>query len=172
MTKRKRGKSKKGLGNGPDAGVILRIFREGGKPLSEKDLQREIGLPNALKQDMHEVLKALEAEGKLIRVQKGWGLVESMRLITGVLEISRSGVGYVLPADTRRKDIFIHPKDIGDAWHGTGWWSPSPASARKKITKAGWPASSNAGVKTLPCRVVKRMARTFFCAAPPTPATA
>ena len=80
MTKRKRGKSKKGLGNGPDAGTVLRLFREGGKPLSEKDLQREIGLPNALKQDLHEVLKALEAEGKLIRVQKGWGLVESMRM--------------------------------------------------------------------------------------------
>ena len=166
MTKRKRGKSNKGLGNGPDAGVVLRIFREGGKPLSEKDLQREIGLPNALKQDLHEVLKALEAEGKLIRVQKGWGLVESMRLITGVLEISRSGVGYVLPDDKRRKDIFIHPKDIGDAWHGDRVVVAITRERKEKNHEGRVARIIERGVKTLPCRVVKRMAQDLFLCRP------
>jgi len=166
MTKRKRGKSNKGLGNGPDAGVVLRIFREGGKPLSEKDLQREIGLPNALKQDLHEVLKALEAEGKLIRVQKGWGLVESMRLITGVLEISRSGVGYVLPDDKRRKDIFIHPKDIGDAWHGDRVVAAITRERKEKNHEGRVARIIERGVKTLPCRVVKRMAQDLFLCRP------
>jgi ribonuclease R len=166
MTKRKRGKSNKGLGNGPDAGVVLRIFREGGKPLSEKDLQREIGLPNALKQDLHEVLKALEADGKLIRVQKGWGLVESMRLITGVLEISRSGVGYVLPDDKRRKDIFIHPKDIGDAWHGDRVVVAITRERKEKNHEGRVARIIERGVKTLPCRVVKRMAQDLFLCRP------
>ena len=166
MTKRKRGKSKKGLGNGPDAGTVLRLFREGGKPLSEKDLQREIGLPNALKQDLHEVLKALEAEGKLIRVQKGWGLVESMRLITGVLEISRSGVGYVLPDDKRRKDIFIHPKDIGDAWHGDRVVVAITRERKEKNHEGRVARIIERGVKTLPCRVVKRMAQDLFLCRP------
>ena len=166
MTKRKRGKSNKGLGNGPDAGVVLRLFREGGKPLSEKDLQREIGLPNALKQDLHEVLKALEAEGKLIRVQKGWGLVESMRLITGVLEISRSGVGYVLPDDKRRKDIFIHPKDIGDAWHGDRVVAAITRERKEKNHEGRVARIIERGVKTLPCRVVKRMAQDLFLCRP------
>lgn len=166
MTKRKRGKSKKGLGGGPDAGAVLRIFRDGGKPLSEKDLQREIGLPNALKQDLHDVLKALEDEGKLIRVQKGWGLVESMRLVTGVLEISRSGVGYVLPDDKRRKDIFIHPKDIGDAWHGDRVVVAITRERKEKNHEGRVARIIERGVKTLPCRVVKRMAPDLFLCRP------
>ena len=117
-TKRKKKDAKKVQGGGIDAAAVARVFRESGKPLGEKDLLRQLGAPRA---KMHEVLAALDElleAGKIIRVRRGFGLVESMHLVTGTLEISRSGVGYVLPEDKRRKDIFIHPKDLGDAWHG------------------------------------------------------
>ena len=38
--------------------------------------------------------------------------------MTGRLEIQRSGVGFVILEDKRRKDIFISPSNLGDAWHG------------------------------------------------------
>lgn len=42
----------------------------------------------------------------------------AMNLVTGRLEVTRSGMGFVIPDDVRRKDIFIHQKNLEGAWHG------------------------------------------------------
>ena len=77
-TKRKKKDAKKAPGTGIDAAAVARVFRESGKPLGEKDLLRQLGAPRA---KMHEVLAALDElleAGKIIRVRRGFGLVESM----------------------------------------------------------------------------------------------
>jgi ribonuclease R len=165
-SKRKKGRPGKGRGAGLDAAAVLRIFRESGKPLSDKEVARSLqGIPFKF-HDLRHMLEGLREAGKLIRVQKGWGLVESMRLVTGVLEISRSGVGYVVPDDKRRKDIFIHPKDIGDAWHGDRVVAAVTRERKDKNHEGRVARVIERGIKTLPCRVVKRMAPDLFLCRP------
>ena len=79
MTKRKRSQPKKGGAGGLDAAAVLRVFRDGGKPLAEREVLRALSATKAKKQELHDILRALEDSGKLIRVKKGYGLVESMR---------------------------------------------------------------------------------------------
>lgn len=164
--RRKRGKSPKGQGAGLDAAAVLRIFRESGKPLSDKEVARGLTGVSFKFHDLRHMLEDLRDAGKLIRVQNGWGLVESMRLVTGVLEISRSGVGYVIPDDKRRKDIFIHPKDIGDAWHGDRVAAAVTRERKDKNHEGRVARVIERGVKTLPCRVVKRLAKDLFLCQP------
>ncbi|WP_029459946.1 ribonuclease R [Solidesulfovibrio alcoholivorans] len=164
--RRRRGKSPKGQGATLDAAVVLRIFRESGKPLSDKEVAQ--GLKGIVFKfhDLRHLLEDLREAGKLIRVQKGWGLVESMRLVTGVLEISRSGVGYVIPDDKRRKDIFIHPKDIGNAWHGDRVAVAVTRERKDKNHEGRVARVIERGVSQLPCRVVKRLAVDLFLCRP------
>jgi ribonuclease R len=166
MTKRKRSQQKKGHGGGLDAAVVLRIFRDSGKPLSEKEILLDPSVGKDRKQELHDILHRLEDGGKLIRVKQGFGLVESMRLVSGTLEISRSGVGYVLPDDKRRKDIFIHPKDIGDAWHGDRVVAAITRERKEKNHEGRVARVIERGLTNLPCRVVKRMAPDLFLCRP------
>jgi ribonuclease R len=167
--KKKRGQAKKGHGPVLDAAAVVRVFRESGKPLSEKEVLRSLGHLHAQPHDVHRILDDLREAGKLIRVEKGWGLVESMRLVTGVLEISRSGVGYVLPEDKRRKDIFIHPKDIGDAWHGDRVVAAVTRERKDKNHEGRVARVIERGLTALPCRVIKRMAPDLFLCRPTDP---
>jgi ribonuclease R len=145
---------------------VLRVFRDSGKPLSEKDVAHHLGVSPASQNELRRICDDLQEAGKLIRVQKGWGLVESMRLVTGVLEISRSGVGYVLPEDKRRKDIFIHPKDIGDAWHGDRVVAAVTRERKDKNHEGRVARVIERGVTALPCRVVKRMSADLYLCRP------
>ncbi len=171
MTARKKRShaKKKGYVQGPDAAAVLRVFRESGKPLSEKEVSRLLGLPHAGLTELHRVLEDLREAGKLIRVKQGFGLVESMRLVTGVLEISRSGVGYVIPEDKRRKDIFIHPKDIGDAWHGDRVVAAVTRERKDKNHEGRVARVIERGVTALPCHVVKRMSADLYLCRPTDP---
>ncbi len=165
--RRRRGRSKKkGHGAGLDAAAVLRVFREGGKPLSDKEVLHGLEASNDRRQELRHILEDLEEAGKLIRVQKGWGLVESMRLITGVLEIARSGVGHVLPDDKRRKDIFIHPKDLGDAWHGDRVVAAITRERKNKNHEGRVARIIERGVSSLSCRVVKRMGTDLYLCRP------
>ncbi len=171
MTTRKKrgGRAVKKRGAGLDAASILRIFRESGKPLSDKEVARSLKGITFKFHDLRHMLEDLREAGKLIRVQKGWGLVESMRLVTGVLEISRSGVGYVIPDDKRRKDIFIHPKDIGDAWHGDRVAVAITRERKDKNHEGRVARVIERGVTSLPCRVVKCMTADLFLCRPTDP---
>ncbi len=65
-----------------------------------------------LKTLMHDLI----AEGILIRSGRLIGLADKLPLVRGRLEVQRSGVGFVIPQDKRRKDIFVSPDNFSDAW--------------------------------------------------------
>lgn len=96
---------------------ILRIFRKSAKPLTSKEIYLLLGKSKKLKKQAKRVLKELEEQGKILKTGKAFCLVEKLPLVKGVLEIQSSGVGFVIPEDKRRKDIFIHPNNFEDAWH-------------------------------------------------------
>jgi ribonuclease R len=96
---------------------ILKLFREAGKPMSRREVASHLGLSKQ-QRIVRGLLDDLVSHGKLIRIGKGYGLVEKMPLLAGTLEIQRSGVGFVIPEDKRRKDVFISKSNLGGAWHG------------------------------------------------------
>jgi ribonuclease R len=97
---------------------LMQAFRRARKPLGFGELMRALGLENRQRKELDEVLHALVTEGRLIQLKDSFGLAEQMQLVSGELEIQRSGVGFVLPEDSRRKDIFISTQDLGEARHG------------------------------------------------------
>jgi len=102
-----------------DPADVLKVFRESGRPLRKAGILKALGVAKANRKRVREVLNELLDQGKVIHTKGGaFGLTESMRLVSGVLEVRRSGVGFVIPQDKRRKDIFISPANMGDAWHG------------------------------------------------------
>jgi ribonuclease R len=98
-------------------GDVLKLFRESGKPMSRREVASHLGLSKQ-QRAVRGLLDDLVSDGKLIRIGKAYGLVEKMPLLAGTLEIQRSGVGFVIPEDKRRKDVFISRSNLGGAWHG------------------------------------------------------
>ena len=98
--------------------LLLRLFKEVKRPLSRAEIIRQLRLKKKAKWIVKDLLAELVEQGKLIRIRRGYGLAESMHCVTGRLEIQRGGFGFVVPEDSRRKDIFINQRDIGEAWHG------------------------------------------------------
>ena len=98
---------------------LLDLFHKYSSPLALRDIHKTLKPSEAEKQSIRNMLGQLEENGKLINIGgKAYGLVEKMDLLRGSLEIQRSGVGFVRPQDRRRKDIFIPPHNIGEAWNG------------------------------------------------------
>ncbi|WP_147822171.1 ribonuclease R [Salidesulfovibrio onnuriiensis] len=97
---------------------LLRLFKDAKQPLSRAEIQRRMNLRKADKRPLKDLLRDLMQEGKLIRIRRAYGLAGAMNLVSGRLEMTRSGMGFVIPDDVRRSDIFIHQKNMGGAWHG------------------------------------------------------
>ncbi len=113
---RKKHKAQKGY----SANTLLKLFRKHSKPLTVKEIFEKLSPDKSDKQAIRNILADLVNRGKLISLGNGkaYGLTEKMQLVHGRLEIQRSGVGFVIPEDQRRKDIFIAPDQLNDAWPG------------------------------------------------------
>ncbi len=113
---KKKNKTQKGY----SANTILKLFRKHSKPLSVKEIFEKLSPDKTEKQAIRNILTDLVNNGKLISLGHGkaYGLTEKMQLVHGRLEIQKSGVGFVIPEDQRRKDIFIAPNQLNDAWPG------------------------------------------------------
>lgn len=112
MAKRKN----KGL---PDAKDVLRVFKQKKKPLTRAEVRQGLGMKKQAKNHVRGLINELVDQGKIIHLKRGaFGLVEGMGQVTGRLEVQRSGVGFVIPDDKQRNDVFISPNNFGQAWHG------------------------------------------------------
>ncbi len=100
--------------------ALLKLFNKSAKPLALKEISSQLNPSKAEKKQVNKILSDLVQEGKLISIGKGraYGLTSRMDLVQGTLQLQRSGVGFVLPKDRRRKDIFISPDNLGEAWDG------------------------------------------------------
>ncbi len=160
--RRKKGRAER-KGRGLDVQSVLRAFRDSGKPLSEKEIIGIVHIPGFLKNELYFILQDLIEAGKIIRIGKAYGLSDSMNMVTGRLEIQRSGVGFVIPEDKRRKDVFINPRDFGDAWHGDYVAAAITRVRKNKSNEGRIVRIIERGKKSLPCRVVKRMGGFLLC---------
>ncbi|BDQ37375.1 ribonuclease R [Pseudodesulfovibrio nedwellii] len=146
------------------AGVILKLFKEVQRPMSRAEVIRQLRLKKRDKHIIKDLLKDLVRQGKLIRIRRGYGLAESMHCITGRLEIQRQGFGFVIPEDSRRKDVFINQRDIGEAWHGDSVVVSVLGEPKKGRNAEGRIVRIlERGRKTLPAKVIKKMGDEWLC---------
>ena len=117
---------------GLDAEEVLGLMGKIRHPVRLDDLIRFLDLSRRDKKPLENLLDALQAEGRVIRLRGGkWVEASQARIVTGVLSIQRSGAGFVTPdavqdspedapkpvdGDKRNRvqsrlqpDIFIHP---------------------------------------------------------------
>jgi ribonuclease R len=165
-------RDKKRRGGGGEVAIdrnsVVRLFKERGKPLSLKDVLGGLKAHKLHKAQVMHILDSLVEAGRLIRIKEAWGLAESMNLVAGKLEIQRSGVGFVICDDKRRKDIFVNPRDLGDAWHGD---RVAVAITRQHGDKAEGRVARilERTSQTLPCRVERRLRQGMYLCRPTDP---
>ncbi len=147
-----------------DGRRLLQLYRSGTKPLGVGDILHALGLKKRHRGSLVELLESLVEQGKLIRTRGAYGLVERMNLVTGRLQVQRSGVGFVIPDDTRRKDIFISERNLGDAWHGDRVVAAVVRERRGKNHEGRIVRVLERGRTSLSVAVVKRVeAQVYLC---------
>ncbi|KNY28473.1 ribonuclease R [Pseudobacteroides cellulosolvens] len=95
--------------------IVLFMKEDAYKPLLFKELVTVLDVPASDISDFEEVIKELEEEGKIYKTRKDrYGVPERMSLITGRLQGSDRGFGFVIPDEEEAGDVFIS----GDSLHG------------------------------------------------------
>ncbi len=174
---RKNKKNKEKAADVLDAANVMRVFREARQPLKSMEVLRRAGARKDRKRDLKAVLRALLESGKIIRTKGGaYGLTESMSMVKGRLQVQRSGVGFVIPEDQRRKDIFVSRSNFGDAWHGDEVMvAVAPprggrdGSGRGKSPEGRIVRVLSRGTKVLPVRVERRLGPDLYLGFPTDP---
>jgi len=100
-----------------DHKTLLKLLREARHPLAPDDLVEALGLHRRKRGEVEDMLKDLVAEGKLIQLGRAYAPLERVNLITGKVQVQRSGVAFLIPDDPRRKDVFLG-QDTAGAWNG------------------------------------------------------
>lgn len=92
----------------PTPDEVLEYLRsKSGRPLKAKELARGLGVSQADYHDFKALLKRLEDEGTLYRVQRQrYAVPEKINLVVGRLQTIRSGAGFVVP-EAGRDDVYV-----------------------------------------------------------------
>ncbi|WP_027189059.1 ribonuclease R [Paucidesulfovibrio longus] len=165
----KKNKNKNPQGQVVDEKSVLAVFRQGARPLTQAEISRALQLYKRDRPVLRDVLHALLEKGRLIKTRGAYGLVDKMRLITGRLDVKRSGVGFVIPEDSRRKDLFVAEKDLGDAWDGDRVVAAVTRENRTKNNEGRIVRVLERGRKTLTARVSRHLGGGAYICRPTDP---
>ncbi len=89
---------------GLDAEEVLGLMGKIRHPVRLDDMIRFLDLSRRDKKPLENLLDALQAEGRVIRLRGGkWVEASQARIVTGVLSIQRSGAGFVTPTRCRTR---------------------------------------------------------------------
>ncbi len=99
---------------------IIKLFYYYNRPVSLRDIYKKFSPSPKEKNKIRQLLDRLEKDGKILPLARGraFGLVKKMELVEGRIELHPDGYAFLIPADKRRKDIYISRDNLGDAWHG------------------------------------------------------
>lgn len=146
---------------------ILKLFREVKHPIKMNDFYRYMHLSKRWRRDLEEMIEHLEKEGKIIRLRGGaWGLTKNLHLLTGKLQVQRSGVGFVVLDDKRRADIFVAPSAFGNAMHGDTVVVALLPGHRGKNQEGRIVRILERARDSITCRVVKKMGKAGYICRP------
>lgn len=99
--------------------ILKRLSGKNYAPSNVPELLRQLGLRANQQQELQGVLAALEKSGQIIRT-KGNRYIKSRDadLIPGVIQINRSGKGFLRPDETGAQEIVIAQNETSTALHG------------------------------------------------------
>jgi len=88
-------------------------------PLNAEDLISSLKFSGVELKAFWQALEELEKEGSIVKTRfQTYGLPEKMGLVSGRLQMTAKGFGFVLgPKDSQQKDLFIAPSDLNGAMH-------------------------------------------------------
>ncbi|WP_432735069.1 ribonuclease R [Maridesulfovibrio sp. FT414] len=166
MGRKKITKSKGGL----NPHEIMNIFKAGNKPLSAAEITKRLGLIKAQRKQVKDLLRGLVREGKIIKIGSAYGLVARMNMVTGKLQVQRSGAAFLIPDDSKLNDIFIQSKNLRDAWHGDRVTVAITSASRGSKKQEGRVVRVlERGRQVFPVRVVRPMGATALLCHPTDP---
>lgn len=163
-------KKKNKKGSVIDEKHIMRLLKAEDRPMSGGEVQKKLGLTKRHRKLVKNILIDLVKQGKIIKVKSGYGLPGRMNMVTGRLQVQRSGVAFVLPEDKRRGDIFVHAKNIREAWHGDRVTVAVTSEKRGSRNAEGRVVRVlERGKQVFPARIVRPMGSTALLCHPTDP---
>lgn len=88
-------------------------------PLTARDLARSLGVGTDAYRGFRRRLKAMERDGDVIRQRKGrYAVPGSFEIVTGVVDVTRAGDGFVVPDDAGGEDVYVPQRHLGSAVEG------------------------------------------------------
>lgn len=102
----------------PSREYILQIMEEQGVPITDKALQRLLGIKVKEYEFFGRRLAAMVREGQIMRNRKGdLCMMEKLALIKGKVHGHADGFGFLI-SDDEASDLFLSPKEMGKVLHG------------------------------------------------------
>lgn len=93
---------------------ILKVLKEEmTKPIFDYELFDYLKLDNTIGSEFKTLLDELEAEGKVLKTKKDkYGTPESFNLISGTIQVTKKGFGFLLVDDPESGDVFIPSSEL------------------------------------------------------------
>ncbi|MBI3755084.1 MAG: ribonuclease R [Deltaproteobacteria bacterium] len=101
----------------PTKQSLLQFMQQVNRPLSLKELMRQMLIPKEEREVFKRLIKDLVQEGEVIKIRgERYGLPLKMNLVVGELSCHPNGFGFVAPEEGG-EDIFINPRNMKGAMH-------------------------------------------------------
>ena len=99
---------------------VLKVMRESiHRPMTTKELTKRFRITSEDRPRFRRLIKEMTQAGHIVKIKGNrYGIPEKMNLVVGKLQAHPNGYGFVLPEVENEKDIFVSPKNLGEAMHG------------------------------------------------------
>ncbi|WP_136066219.1 ribonuclease R [Modicisalibacter radicis] len=104
----------------PSREYLLARLEEYGKPITDENMSRMLGLEDENQQEaVRRRLAAMERDGQILRNRRGaYALIDKLDLIKGKVLGHRDGIGFLLRDDGKKPDLVIPPRQMRRVFHG------------------------------------------------------
>ncbi|MDW5378722.1 ribonuclease R [Halomonas sp. HP20-15] len=104
----------------PSREYLLARLEEYGKPITDENMSRMLGLEDDNQQEaVRRRLAAMERDGQILRNRRGaYALIDKLDLIKGKVLGHRDGIGFLLRDDGKKPDLVIPPRQMRRVFHG------------------------------------------------------
>ncbi|BAW79694.1 ribonuclease R [Candidatus Nitrosoglobus terrae] len=102
----------------PSREYIMQCLEQWGKPMTRKELLKELELSDELRVAFYRRLRAMEREGQLMCNRRhAYGLIHKMDLVRGRVIGHREGYGFLVP-DSGGEDLYLSAREMRPVLHG------------------------------------------------------
>ena len=104
----------------PSRADIVRALEQTRRgPLTARDLARQLHVDREAYRGFRRRLRAMERDGEVFRQRKGrYALPGSFEIVTGLVDVTRAGDGFVIPDAAGAEDVFVPRRHLGSAVDG------------------------------------------------------